>query len=49
MICEMWTPYAGHAGILLLLKGKLTIEKMKSSPLDTHDGPTHRNLQQVAK
>ena len=41
--------HAGHAGILLLMKGKLTIGKVKSSRLDTHDGPTHRDLQQVAK
>jgi hypothetical protein len=46
---EMWTPYAGHAEILLLMKGKLIIGKVKSSRLDTHDGPTHRDLQQVAK
>ena len=45
----MGTPCAGHAGILLLMKGKWTIEKAKSSRLDAHDGPTHRDLQQVAK
>jgi hypothetical protein len=30
MSCEMLTPYTGDAGILLLMKGKLTIEKVKS-------------------
>ena len=45
----MGTPYAGHAGILLLMKGKWTIGKAKSSRLDTHDGPIHIYLQQVAK
>jgi hypothetical protein len=41
--------YAGDAGILLLIKGKLTIGKVKSSHLDTDDRPTHRDLQHVAK
>jgi hypothetical protein len=36
MNCEMWTPSAGHAGILLLMKGKLTNGKVKSLRLDTH-------------
>jgi hypothetical protein len=45
----MSTSYDGHAGILLLMEGKLTIGKVKLSRLDTHDGPTHRDLQQVAK
>jgi hypothetical protein len=49
MHCEMWTQYAGQAGILLIMKGKLTIGKVKSLGLDTHDGPTHRYLQYVAK
>ena len=31
--CEMSTPYAGHARILQLIKGKLTIGKVKSSRL----------------
>ena len=31
--CEMYTPYAGDAGMLLLMKGKLTIGKVKSSRL----------------
>jgi hypothetical protein len=42
-------PSAGHAGILLLMKGKMTIGKVKSSRLDTHDGPILKDLQQVAK
>ena len=33
MSCEMLTPYTGDAGILLLMKGKLIIEKVKSSSL----------------
>jgi hypothetical protein len=44
----MWTPYAGHAGILLLIKGKLTIGKVKSSHMDTDDRPTDKDLQHVA-
>jgi hypothetical protein len=42
-------PSAGHAGILLLMKGKMTIGKVKLSRLDTHDGPILKDLQQVAK
>jgi hypothetical protein len=44
----MWTPYAGHAGILLLIKGKLTIGKVKSSHMDTDDRPTDKDLKHVA-
>ena len=45
----MWTPYAGHAGILLPIKGKLTIEKVKLSHMDTDDRPTDIDLQHVAR
>jgi hypothetical protein len=34
MNCEMLTLSAGHAEILLLMKGKLTNGKVKSSRLD---------------
>ena len=43
----MCTPYAGHAGILLLIKGKLTTGKVKSSYMDTDDRPTDIDLQNV--
>ena len=33
MSCEMWIPYTGYAGILLIMQGKLTIGKVKSSCL----------------
>ena len=33
MSCEMLIPYAGYAGILLIMQGKLTIGKVKSSCL----------------
>jgi hypothetical protein len=33
LLCEMSIPYAGDAGILLPMKGELTVGKVKSSRL----------------
>ena len=42
--CEISTPYADDAGILLLMKGKLTIGKVKPSRLSMgyHCSPVFR-------